>query len=102
MPTFVENAAMVLEQMEKAARKLIALGLSPPQFVILMELSRGSRIMTELAASCSFTSAAATGATDRLERQGLVARTHDREDRRRVIVNLTKKGRDKIDSVSKD
>ena len=48
--------------------------------------------MTELAKLRGFSTAGATTAADCLERKGLAAREHGREDRRSVYVKLTPEG----------
>jgi len=42
-----------------------------------------------------------TNRIDRLEQKGLVHRLHDPEDRRRVLVELTREGRERVDNATK-
>ncbi|NBO18400.1 MAG: MarR family transcriptional regulator [Proteobacteria bacterium] len=49
--------------------------------------------MTELADSQEVSTAAATGIVDRMELRGVVRRDRPKEDRRKVYVELTEKGR---------
>ena len=63
------------------------LGLSPSDHKCLdLLLHEGPLSAGELAERTGLTSGAITGVTDRLERAGFVRRTHDQEDRRRVIL----------------
>lgn len=55
---------------------------------------------TELADAGMLTSGAMTNRIDRLEDNGLVKRLQDETDRRRVLVQLTAKGRKLIDSAT--
>lgn len=64
-----------------------------PQFIIMEVLSRQGRSkMSDLARSIGVTTAAMTGITDRLVRDGCVARANDPEDRRVIRIDLTAKG----------
>jgi len=56
---------------------------------------------TELAAASMLTSGAMTNRIDRLEHVGLVRRLHDPADRRRVLVELTEKGQEQVESATK-
>jgi DNA-binding MarR family transcriptional regulator len=44
---------------------------------------------TDIAKKMNFSSAAATGFIDRMEKLGLVERTHSHEDRRNIMVRIT-------------
>lgn len=63
--------------------------------ITLLVLHQQPAKMSDLAARMGHTTAAATGLIDRLEREGLVMRSHSREDRRTVVVCLTQAGRDR-------
>lgn len=71
-------------------------GLSQPQFTVLMTLRRSSPdglTLTELARSIFVTNTNITGLVDRLERDGLVERRRDPDDRRAQLVVMTARGR---------
>ena len=53
----------------------------------------------ELAEMCGVTRATMTGLVDTLERDGLVTREPDPQDRRMMSVNLTAKGRERLNEV---
>jgi MarR family 2-MHQ and catechol resistance regulon transcriptional repressor len=77
-------------------------GLSQPQFAVLMTLRRSSPdglTLTELARSIFVTNTNITGLVDRLERDGLVERRRDPEDRRAQLVVLTAQGRAKLEGA---
>lgn len=61
------------------------LGPSDGQFLTLLQV-HGPMTAGELAARTGLTSGSTTGVIDRLERAGLVTRSQDPRDRRRVIV----------------
>ncbi len=53
----------------------------------------------DLSASLMLTSGGMTGRLDRLERNGLVTRTSDPADRRRLVITLTDRGRVLVDQA---
>ncbi|ELH4836921.1 MarR family transcriptional regulator [Vibrio harveyi] len=54
---------------------------------------------SELVSSMMLTSGAMTNRLDKLEKKGLIAREHSKEDRRSVSVQLTSKGFELIDAL---
>jgi DNA-binding MarR family transcriptional regulator len=82
---------------------LDALGLTYPQYLAMLVLWEASpRTVGALGEALDLESSTLTPLLKRLEAQGLVARTRDPEDERRVIVNLTSAGaalRDKARAV---
>ena len=90
-----------LEARANAALK--PLGLHYPDLDVLATLRRGGRpyrrTPTELRDSVIITSGAMTACLDRLERNGLVARVADPQDRRSSAAELTTAGRKLIDKA---
>ena len=82
-------------------RRFAPLGLNLSQATILAYLDEfGPTIQTRLASHLGH-GRAATGTTiDRLERAGLVRRTHDPSDRRVWLVELTAAGRDLVPQIA--
>ncbi|HZY69665.1 MAG TPA: MarR family transcriptional regulator [Thermoplasmata archaeon] len=79
------------------------LGLSLPQLFLL----RGLRELGPFPASrwvdlMGSSPSALTGLLDGLESGGYIQRTHDREDRRQVLVSLSSKGRALADSLKEE
>lgn len=73
------------------------------QFFLLGYLAhKGQYTMTQIANTMGHTTAAATGLVDRLEKLGYVSRSHDRKDRRKVFVKITKKGGALVESIRRD
>lgn len=69
--------------------------LTGPQLVCLRQLARdGASSPGELAKQVSLSAATVTGILDRLETRRLVRRRRNPKDKRRVIVALTKEGRE--------
>jgi len=67
--------------------------LTPPQLHVLLWLGTdGALTMGELAKRSGVADKTLTGVVDRLERDGLLQRERDSEDRRVVRANLTRKG----------
>ena len=73
--------------------------VSFPQFFLLTYLSSEEYLtMSDIAKKMGHSTAAATGLVDRLEKLSYVARVHAADDRRKIMVCITKKG---IELVSK-
>jgi len=74
-------------------RHIRSMGLTPPQFDVLVELG-GTKGMTavELSHSTLLAKASLTGIIDRLEEKGLALRHPIPNDRRAMNIRLTKKG----------
>jgi DNA-binding MarR family transcriptional regulator len=74
--------------------------LTGPQLVCLRYLRHNGPLMpSELAKAVSLSQATITGILDRIHAQDLVTRERSEQDRRRVIVELTAKGEQLVDSV---
>jgi len=74
--------------------------LTPSQFGVLEALYHlGSLCQSELAHKILKSSGNMTMVIDNLEKQGLVRRERDRQDRRFITVHLTEKGREKIEAI---
>jgi len=68
--------------------------LSPGLIFLMLRLSQvGALNITEISEHFGITAGAATGMTDKLEKQGLVQRVRSEEDRRIVQVVLTEEGK---------
>jgi DNA-binding MarR family transcriptional regulator len=100
--------ALVLLRLYQGVEALLrrlgeAEGLSPTQVQVLSFLARAhpsSRGVNAIAKRFSIAAATASRVLDNLEEKGLVKRRHDLEDRRRVQVELTAKGRKLIARLS--
>jgi DNA-binding MarR family transcriptional regulator len=78
-----------------------AIGLSMPQFSILMQLHhRGVCGMSEVSERFEITPAAASQLVDKLVQGGLVRREEDPQDRRAKCLQLTDKGKELIQQGS--
>jgi DNA-binding MarR family transcriptional regulator len=88
----------IIRAVDLYSRRLIAqTGLSGPQLVCLRALARGGPMQTfELADAVHLSAATVCGILNRLEQRGLVDRTRQSEDRRRVVVSLTEAGDDTV------
>jgi DNA-binding MarR family transcriptional regulator len=58
--------------------------------------------MTDISKKMGHSTAAATGLVDRLEKLGYVQRLHASEDRRKVMVQITRKGIDLVERIRED
>jgi len=70
--------------------------------ILLMRESSLTSVPSVLAEKAGVTRATMTGLIDGLERDGLVERLFDPEDRRRVSVRLTASGQSRLDEVMPD
>ncbi|EPX63928.1 Organic hydroperoxide resistance transcriptional regulator [Cystobacter fuscus DSM 2262] len=69
------------------------LGLTFPQYLVMLELFEGTpRTIGELGAKLGMDTGTITPLLKRLEASGLVTRTRDSNDERRVLVDLTPAG----------
>jgi DNA-binding MarR family transcriptional regulator len=87
-----------------AARSLgdVAEEVTLTQYRTLVVLaSRGPQSLADLAEAVDVTSPTATRMCDRLIKKGLIARRHDRGDRRLVRLTLAKTGHELVDAVTK-
>jgi len=74
-----------------------AIGLSMPQFGILMQLHyRGNCGISGISDRFDITNAAASQLADKLVQSGLIQREEDPHDRRAKLLNLTDKGKELI------
>ena len=65
-------------------------GLTGPQLTILSEIANHQTLsVTELARYISLSQATVTDILNRLEKRGLIERTRDSADRRRVLIRIT-------------
>ena len=90
---------------DQVAERLRKHGLQWWQYDVLSALRRQGKpyrmAATELAEASMLTSGAMTNRIDRLEQKRLVRRLTDPEDRRRVLVELTTEGVERVESATK-
>lgn len=101
---FIHNTTAFATRMQ-AIRKALgrAIGLSPTQYTILVAISRRERKggvgLNYIAERLHFTAAFATIEVNKLVAAGLVTKRENPEDRRRVLLAVTPKGRDLLRSL---
>jgi DNA-binding MarR family transcriptional regulator len=103
----VGRVIVIAQYLEKSVNAALAAhGLSLGQFDILATLRRqgpnGRLTPTQLMRSVMLSSGGMTNRLDRLEETGLVQRRADPDDRRGVVVGLTRRGRAVIDAATAD
>ena len=77
--------------------------VSYAQFFLLGYLAKEDYLtMTHISQKMGHSTAAATGLVDRLEKLGYVQRLHASDDRRKVMVQITRKGIDLVDKMRED
>ena len=73
------------------------------QFFLLGYLANEDYLtMSDIARKMGHSTAAATGLVDRLEKLGYVQRLHASDDRRKVMVQITRKGIDLVNRMRED
>ena len=73
------------------------------QFFLLGYLANENYLtMTDISKKMGHSTAAATGLVDRLEKLGYVQRLHASEDRRKVMVQITKKGIELVERIREE
>ena len=85
------QAIAVSEEMQTRAWETAELTLT--QVRALRKVGHQPMPLGELGAALGLTPPSVTRLVDRLERRGLIERTRDGEDRRRVVAQLTEEGR---------
>lgn len=93
------NAIMVIQRkfLVNLMGELARGKVSFPQFFLLGHLcASGPATMSTIASLMGHSMPASTGLVQRLEKLGYVQRTHDAEDRRKVMVSATKKAVDLV------
>lgn len=100
----VSRVVMLEKRFEQSADQVLArFGLSLWQFDVLAALRRSGAPFklspTRLMGLVTLTSGAMTNRIDRLEKLGLVARESDPDDRRGVLITLTREGRTLVDEA---
>jgi len=79
------------------SRELNKGNISYAQFFLLGYLANEDYLtMTDISRKMGHSTAAATGLVDRLEKLGYVQRLHAADDRRKVMVQITRKGLDMV------
>lgn len=77
--------------------------VSFPQYFLLGYLSHQNFLtMSEIAQKMGHTTAAATGLVDRLENLGFVERSHASDDRRKIMVKITRSGTALVSHIRED
>lgn len=94
----VERLADIIMSLQRCFILRLSEGLSQgqisfPQYFLLAHIAtQNSLTMSEVAERMNHSTAAATGLVDRLENLDYVQRMHAANDRRKVLVKITKKG----------
>lgn len=91
----------IIRAVDMHSRRLIqTTGLSGPQVVLLQVMGQSDTVTAgELARRASLSQATVTTILDRLEERGMVSRKRSSDDKRRVHVALTEKGRDALSTA---
>jgi DNA-binding MarR family transcriptional regulator len=90
----LKNLRRVIRAVDLYSRRLVnETGLSGPQLICLRQLATaGAMPSGHLAAAVNLSAPTVCGILDRLESRGLVSRERQRDDKRRVLVDLTPDG----------
>jgi DNA-binding MarR family transcriptional regulator len=96
--TILRSLRQILRRVELGSHDLeVAHGVTQPQLICLRTLAQAGRsTQVELARAVHLSASTLVGILDRLEHKGLVLRTRDHQDRRRIFLSLTPAGREKV------
>ena len=103
--SFINETELLLRQVNSIIKRrgreiLDEFDITPPQFVALQILTKqGSLTIGELGQELYLACSTITDLVDRMERNGLVARFRDDEDRRVVRIKVKEKGHRLINEV---
>lgn len=91
----------IIQIVDLNSRRLVKrVGLTSPQLVILKEICRAEEVSAgTIAKAVSLSQATLTGILERMEKRGLVLRSRDDRDRRRVMVRATVLGQRVVDTA---
>src|ERR687896_1281761 len=81
------------DAVDAAAAERLGLNRTDMAILDILDQTGGKTTAGALAEASHLTTGAITAVVDRLEEKGYVGRARDKEDRRRVLVELTKKSR---------
>jgi len=86
----------IVQAIDLNSKQLVKrVGLTGPQLVILKYVSSAQRISVgEVAKNVSLSQGTVTGILERMEKRGLVARERGRQDKRRVMIQVTESGKE--------
>lgn len=104
----VERLADIIMSLQRCFILRLSEGLSQgqisfPQYFLLAHIATQDALsMSEVAERMNHSTAAATGLVDRLENLDYVQRMHAANDRRKVLVKITKKGLALVDHMRED
>jgi DNA-binding MarR family transcriptional regulator len=85
----------IIQSLDQNSRKLVKrVGLTGPQLVLLQEIAHlGEVSVGGIARAVSLSQATVTGILERMENRGLLVKRRSQNDRRRVMVSISPKGK---------
>lgn len=91
----IRTIRRIIRAIDLQSKRLVKnYGLTGPQLLIIKKLqSWGGMTVSELAREINVSQSTVTSILDRLERYGYVLRSRSETDRRRVIVNISERGK---------
>jgi len=82
------------------SKQLVNANVSQVQFSLIAYLAKEDFLtMTEVSKKIGHSTAASTGLIDRMEKLGYVQRLHASDDRRKVLVQVARKGIDLVEQI---
>lgn len=107
MDSYIQRIQVALQvfsrNMEQDIAERIKAPITKPQILLLYTINTFEKCrLSQLADKMEVKPSAITVMIDRLERENFVKRIHDPEDRRAVIVTLTKLGEEVLEQVIRD
>ena len=97
----LKSLRRIIRAVDLYSHKLVTqTGLSIPQLICMRQLAKGGEMQTShLAEAVNLSPPTVCGILNRLEKRGLVLRTRQPNDRRRVFVSLSESGQDTVNNA---
>ncbi|WP_062355263.1 MarR family winged helix-turn-helix transcriptional regulator [Bacillus kwashiorkori] len=98
MEEIIQRLQLAVEKLKRSiATDLQKVSITTPQLLMLHLIDKAEKSkLTDLAEKMAVKPSAITVMIDRLEKPGFVKRTHDPDDRRSIIVQLTPLGKEML------
>ncbi|KRG11172.1 MarR family winged helix-turn-helix transcriptional regulator [Staphylococcus sp. NAM3COL9] len=98
----IHNAELFNDATMTLFMKQFNMNINISQIITLSKLKEhGAQKPSMLAQSLGYTSGAITGLTNRLVKEGYVIRAHQEDDRRSILITITAKGMDLLETAQK-
>ncbi len=95
-----EQHLMTALHMAQACNELLRANCTAIHWAVMNAVRDAGMEVTKLATTCHTSIQNMSGIVERVEKLGYIQRAHSTEDRRKVLVTLTPKGRERLNSIA--